>query len=91
MGSAVVVGAGIAGVRTVQGLVRRGHAGTITVIGAEHHPPYDRPPLSKEVLHCDARLPALLPAASEGGPNVEWWTGVTARTPVRYMSVDSAI
>jgi NADPH-dependent 2,4-dienoyl-CoA reductase/sulfur reductase-like enzyme len=46
----VVVGASIAGVRTVEALRRRGYDAPITVLGAEPHLPYDRPPLSKEFL-----------------------------------------
>jgi 3-phenylpropionate/trans-cinnamate dioxygenase ferredoxin reductase subunit len=46
----VVVGAGLGGLRTVQGLRRRGSDAAITLIGAEPHLPYDRPPLSKDVL-----------------------------------------
>jgi 3-phenylpropionate/trans-cinnamate dioxygenase ferredoxin reductase component len=46
----VVVGAGLAGLRTVEELRARGHSGSITLIGAEARPPYDRPPLSKKVM-----------------------------------------
>lgn len=47
----VVVGASLAGVRTAQALRREGHVGPLTIVGAEDHwPPYDRPPLSKQVL-----------------------------------------
>lgn len=47
----VVVGASLAGLRTVQNLRREGHVGRIVLIGDEDHwPPYDRPPLSKQVL-----------------------------------------
>jgi 3-phenylpropionate/trans-cinnamate dioxygenase ferredoxin reductase subunit len=46
----VVVGAGLAGLRTVEHLRRLGHDGPLTLIGSETHLPYDRPPLSKEVL-----------------------------------------
>ncbi|MFR9791650.1 NAD(P)/FAD-dependent oxidoreductase [Streptomyces sp. MB22_4] len=46
----VVVGAGMAGVQTAVALRERGFAGGVTVIGAEPHQPYDRPPLSKAVL-----------------------------------------
>jgi len=46
----VVVGAGLAGGRTVVELREQGYTGRITLIGAEEHPPYDRPPLSKAVL-----------------------------------------
>ena len=50
MNHVVVVGAGLAGVRSVEALRARGFAGTITLIGEEAHRPYDRPPLSKSVL-----------------------------------------
>ncbi|MGV9310937.1 NAD(P)/FAD-dependent oxidoreductase [Streptomyces sp. NPDC003691] len=46
----VVVGAGMAGVQTAVALRELGHTGPVTVIGAEPHQPYDRPPLSKAVL-----------------------------------------
>ncbi|WP_437026931.1 NAD(P)/FAD-dependent oxidoreductase [Streptomyces sp. enrichment culture] len=47
---AVVVGAGMAGVQTAVALREQGFAGPVTLIGAEPHQPYDRPPLSKAVL-----------------------------------------
>jgi 3-phenylpropionate/trans-cinnamate dioxygenase ferredoxin reductase component len=46
----VIVGAGLAGLRTVEELRARGYVGAVTLIGAEGRPPYDRPPLSKKVL-----------------------------------------
>jgi NADPH-dependent 2,4-dienoyl-CoA reductase/sulfur reductase-like enzyme len=46
----VVVGGSLAGVRAVEGARRAGYAGAITLVGAEEHLPYDRPPLSKEFL-----------------------------------------
>lgn len=46
----VVVGAGLAGLRTVEELRTAGFAGQITMIGAESRPPYDRPPLSKQLM-----------------------------------------
>src|SRR5271170_2264465 len=49
-GGTVVVGAGLAGLRTVEELRARGYAGPVALIGAEQRPPYDRPPLSKKVL-----------------------------------------
>jgi 3-phenylpropionate/trans-cinnamate dioxygenase ferredoxin reductase subunit len=45
-----VVGAGLGGLRVAEQLRAAGHAGPITVIGAEAHLPYNRPPLSKELL-----------------------------------------
>ncbi|MFJ6082057.1 NAD(P)/FAD-dependent oxidoreductase [Streptomyces sp. NPDC092369] len=46
----VVVGAGMAGVQTAVALREQGFTGAVTVLGAEPHQPYDRPPLSKAVL-----------------------------------------
>ena len=46
----VIVGAGMAGVQTAVALREKGYGGPVTLIGAEPHPPYDRPPLSKAVL-----------------------------------------
>ncbi|MBO0893977.1 MAG: FAD-dependent oxidoreductase, partial [Acidimicrobiales bacterium] len=47
----VVVGASLAGVRSAEALRRHGFDGSLVVVGAESHfPPFDRPPLSKEVL-----------------------------------------
>jgi 3-phenylpropionate/trans-cinnamate dioxygenase ferredoxin reductase subunit len=46
----VIVGASVAGVRTAEALRRRGFGGRVTLIGAEPHLPYDRPPLSKAFL-----------------------------------------
>ena len=46
----LVVGASASGLSTVEALRRKGYVGNITVIGEELHAPYDRPPLSKQVL-----------------------------------------
>lgn len=46
----VVVGGSLAGLRAVEAARKASFAGSITLIGAERHLPYDRPPLSKEFL-----------------------------------------
>jgi NADPH-dependent 2,4-dienoyl-CoA reductase/sulfur reductase-like enzyme len=46
----VVVGASLAGLRAVETLRNRGFDGALTLIGDEPHRPYDRPPLSKQVI-----------------------------------------
>lgn len=47
----MIVGGSLAGLRTAQALRREGHVGAITIVSEEvHWPPYDRPPLSKQVL-----------------------------------------
>ncbi|WP_245880297.1 NAD(P)/FAD-dependent oxidoreductase [Streptomyces zhaozhouensis] len=49
-GRIVIVGAGLAGATTAQALREGGWTGPLTLLGAEPHRPYDRPPLSKELL-----------------------------------------
>lgn len=46
----LVVGASLAGLRAAQALRRHGFEGRLVLLGAEARPPYDRPPLSKELL-----------------------------------------
>ena len=46
----MVVGGSLAGLRGAETLRREGFAGRLVFVGAERHRPYDRPPLSKEVL-----------------------------------------
>ncbi|TDC08708.1 NAD(P)/FAD-dependent oxidoreductase [Actinomadura bangladeshensis] len=50
MESVIVVGGGLAGVRAVEALRSKGYEGALTLVSAERHRPYDRPPLSKAVL-----------------------------------------
>ncbi|MFI8817779.1 MULTISPECIES: NAD(P)/FAD-dependent oxidoreductase [unclassified Streptomyces] len=49
-GSVLVVGASAAGLTAAETLRRLGYPGELTVVGAEWRTPYDRPPLSKQVL-----------------------------------------
>ncbi|GAA1856810.1 FAD-dependent oxidoreductase [Brevibacterium marinum] len=46
----VIVGAGPAGIAAADALRGAGHVGEILIVGEEAHSPYDRPPLSKQVL-----------------------------------------
>ncbi|MDQ1059411.1 NADPH-dependent 2,4-dienoyl-CoA reductase/sulfur reductase-like enzyme [Arthrobacter globiformis] len=48
--SIVIAGAGLAGATAARTLRAEGYAGNITIAGTEPHPPYLRPPLSKEYL-----------------------------------------
>ena len=50
MDQIVVIGGSLAGLRCVEALRRLGYDGRLTWVGAETHLPYDRPPLSKDVL-----------------------------------------
>lgn len=56
-GTVAVVGAGLSGLSVAEELRRAGHRGRLVLVGDERYPPYDRPPLSKEVLR-GTRTPA---------------------------------
>ncbi|MEV7085681.1 FAD-dependent oxidoreductase [Streptomyces sp. NPDC093085] len=80
MRSVAVVGASLAGAYAVRALRDQGFDGRITVIGAEPHRPYDRPPLSKSFLTEPAE-PApdgLLDPEEEAAPGTEWLLGERA-------------
>ncbi len=46
----VIVGAGLAGAKAAEALRKQGFDGRLIMLGAEHHAPYERPPLSKDYL-----------------------------------------
>lgn len=50
----VIIGAGECGTRAAFALREAGYDGTITLVGAEPHLPYERPPLSKDAMTSDA-------------------------------------
>ena len=54
----VVVGGSLAGLRAAEELRHQGFDGTVTVVGDEIREPYDRPPLSKQVLAARGRSSA---------------------------------
>ncbi|HEU5031649.1 MAG TPA: FAD-dependent oxidoreductase [Spirillospora sp.] len=54
MNRVIVVGGGLAGVRAAEALRSKGYEGALTLVSAERHRPYDRPPLSKAVLAGDS-------------------------------------
>lgn len=60
MTNIVIVGAGLAGAAAAGELRTLGHEGSITLIGAEPHPPYERPPLSKSYLTGSATVDSTL-------------------------------
>jgi NADPH-dependent 2,4-dienoyl-CoA reductase/sulfur reductase-like enzyme len=73
----VIVGASLAGLRAAEQLRREGFSGPLTLIGEEAPEPYDRPPLSKQVLL--GRAPAertRLPRAMD--LDADWMLGVAA-------------
>jgi NADPH-dependent 2,4-dienoyl-CoA reductase/sulfur reductase-like enzyme len=76
-GRIVIVGASLAGLRGAEALRKEGFTGSLTIIGDEQHEPYDRPPLSKQVLK------GWVPAENTKLPRMrkvdaEWKLGVAA-------------
>ncbi|MEV8546864.1 FAD-dependent oxidoreductase [Streptomyces sp. NPDC051572] len=59
MDRVVIVGASAGGLATAEALRRQGYEGTVTLIGDEPHLPYDRPPLSKQILSGEWALDRL--------------------------------
>lgn len=89
----VVVGGGLAASRTCEQLRRAGHDGELTLLTEEVHRPYDRPPLSKEVLRGE-RDDTTLPVDLDG-LGVHVLTGTAAvgldlgRRVVRTLTTDT--
>ncbi|MDT7710122.1 MAG: hypothetical protein QOG20_5729 [Pseudonocardiales bacterium] len=76
-GRIVIVGASLAGLRAAETLRDEGFNGKLTIIGDEKHEPYDRPPLSKQVLKGLARADhTLLPRLRK--VDADWRLGVAA-------------
>lgn len=73
----LVVGASLAGLRAAEALRAGGHAGELVVLGAEEHPPYDRPPLSKELLK-GIKQPDDIGLRQVAELDVRWLLGRTA-------------
>ncbi|KAB1985698.1 NAD(P)/FAD-dependent oxidoreductase [Streptomyces triticiradicis] len=79
-GRVVVAGASMGGLRAAEQLRAAGWTGAVTVVGDEPHMPYNRPPLSKEVLAGKASFESLAFTPKAAAADVEWrlGTGVTA-------------
>jgi NADPH-dependent 2,4-dienoyl-CoA reductase/sulfur reductase-like enzyme len=86
--SIAVVGASLAGIHAARTLRLQGFAGRISVIDADPHIPYDRPPLSKQILTgaWDAER-VVLPAATED-LDIDWRLGCRA---VRLDRADGVV
>ncbi|MEU6782760.1 FAD-dependent oxidoreductase [Nonomuraea angiospora] len=80
MNRVVIVGASAGGLAAAESLRRAGFEGVITLVGDEPRPPYDRPPLSKQLLSgrwAPAKL-ALRPAADLDALGLELRLGLPA-------------
>jgi 3-phenylpropionate/trans-cinnamate dioxygenase ferredoxin reductase subunit len=74
----VIVGAGLAGLRTAEALRDKGFDGEIVLVGDEVHLPYDRPPLSKHVLRGEREPMFLRPEDQYGELSLDLRLGVAA-------------
>jgi len=63
------------GLRVAEALRRFGYAGPITAIGEERHAPYNRPPLSKEMLAAEVSHEAVAFPQRESTADVNWVLG----------------
>ena len=83
-GPVLIVGAGLAGWTVATTLREEGYAGELVVLGAEPHPPYDRPPLSKAALRRTTALEELtLPGADRAAD-----LGIELRLGARAVGCD---
>ncbi|MDX3456404.1 FAD-dependent oxidoreductase [Streptomyces sp. ME02-8801-2C] len=90
-GRVLVVGASMAGLRAAEQLRAAGWTGAVTVVGDEPHMPYNRPPLSKEVLAGKAAFDSLHFTPKASTADVEWRLGtkaVAARFDERAVDLD---
>uniref|UniRef100_A0AAU2UWV4 FAD-dependent oxidoreductase n=1 Tax=Streptomyces sp. NBC_00003 TaxID=2903608 RepID=A0AAU2UWV4_9ACTN len=71
----VVAGASLGGLRAAEQVRAAGWSGPITVVGDEPHMPYNRPPLSKQVLAGTASFASLAFAPRANTADVEWRLG----------------
>jgi phthalate 3,4-dioxygenase ferredoxin reductase subunit len=80
MSRTVIVGASVGGVRTAQGLRAKGYDGEIVLVDSEDELPYDKPPLSKDLLAggADAESIRLLDLADAARLRLELVLGEAA-------------
>lgn len=72
MARVVVAGAGMGGLRSAEALRKAGFDGEVVVLGEEEHLPYNRPPLSKEVLATEVAHEAVAFPLRSAVADVDW-------------------
>ncbi len=79
----IIVGGGLAAAKTAEALRSKGYDGRVTIVGAEAHPPYERPGLSKGHLMQGRTMESLRPLTQQ------WYADhdvhLTLGTPVRTI------
>ncbi|CAM8646276.1 HcaD Uncharacterized NAD(FAD)-dependent dehydrogenases [Acidimicrobiia bacterium] len=75
----VIVGASLAGINAARTLRLQGHAGSIIVVDADSERPYDRPPLSKQMLTGEWEPEKILLPAGKEDLDLEFRLGVRAK------------
>jgi 3-phenylpropionate/trans-cinnamate dioxygenase ferredoxin reductase subunit len=81
----VIVGAGECGTRAALALREAGYAGPVTLIGAEPHAPYERPPLSKDAITAEAPTSKAIGGADRLGE-----AGIDFRPSRAAIAIDRA-
>lgn len=87
----LIVGGGLAATRTAEQLRRAGYTGALTIVSDEVHLPYDRPPLSKEVLRSEVDEVTLKPREFYDEQNITLRLGSAATsldTAARTVTLD---
>jgi NADPH-dependent 2,4-dienoyl-CoA reductase/sulfur reductase-like enzyme len=74
----VIVGGSLAGLRSAEGLRKAGYSGPIKVIGNEPYLPYNRPPLSKDLLSGTGEIDEIYFPIKESVADIDWVLGLAA-------------
>ncbi|MCU1483047.1 MAG: Ferredoxin reductase [Subtercola sp.] len=88
-----IVGASLAGLRTLEALRKQGFTERIIMVGEELHMPYTRPPLSKKLLNTGGELTEVLLKTAESEHDTEWRLGrraVACDLETRTLTLDDA-
>lgn len=91
MTTIAIVGGGLSALRSAENLRTRGYTDRILVISDESHLPYNRPPLSKELLWGEADRSTVIFGSSQHTDTIEWMLGravTSADLDARTLTLD---